>query len=157
MNLTTPRFRANGKLVAGTALGKFPSQSQAYLFGRRVRALLNCRSLGLSEDDLEDTAMTGAEAHECDEWRTGQVAERRHSGARPLVALDDLHRAVGLRRGAVMAIRPDPPDGRLRQDLHFDPDRHPLYRHLRSLFLANAGDCTGGRGRTALPRDPVGA
>ena len=72
-------------------------------------------------------------------------------------ALDDLHRALDLRRRAAVAIRLHPSDGRLRPHLYFEPDRRSLHRHLRPLLLADAGDRAGGRGRTALPRDPVGA
>jgi hypothetical protein len=41
--------------------------------------------------------------------------------------------------------------------LYIEPDRRSLPGHLRPLLLAHAGDCARRRGRTTLPRHPVGA
>src|SRR5215470_3810493 len=61
--------------------------------------------------------------HEHDQQCGDRVTSCGNAGARALAALDDLHRAVDLRRRAAVAVWLHPSDGRVRPHLYFEPDR----------------------------------
>src|SRR5882757_232442 len=83
----------------------------------------------------------GAVQHEFDDDWSDRAATSRPIRAQRALVLDDLHRAIDLRRLPVVALRPDPSDADLGPDLYLQRDRAALRRHLRSLFSAHAGDC----------------